>query len=859
MPRKGREVFEKAYAAQKTGLDKLWYSIEYSNYVTLLNLGDRYDVQDREELGFYEEDNATDEDYDLSKTMLSDAADELVMDGTPQAYTRLFRMCGAVQAKIRARNAQDYYRVYDTLAGEEDRDRKADYLYATGHMQFRNNGFAESWSFIVTDKGGAYGDLIGQAIGGDKTMTYRRLGEKLGWDEAFLNRFAEQKGKGFSPDVSIYDDFRKKRYPDGREPDAAAAEALFDGIAKDLASSSADLLLVAGREEAAAKMPPEEKRLFDKGDELSTMETDQDGLADWLTTGYEIAMDLEDANIAYQARKAGDALSIPEPVNFGAPGSPTEIDPPGGGPAVDYLSPIILDRAEGTDYAKWLVTGKKPASLEEAERKNAADRARAELRQTTRNAQDEYLRQLRGEREASPSVVKVFAEAYLRDRFLTTADRNQFPERFDESGGSYDDAHAALSDEIGSYVDKCMAGLDPEGTKKAWDGAELADFLEHGGHGEYFDAIARRARGSMLRKERADLEANPYSARAAEALRKAPARFGSGSRIYDEITSGLDRMGRERESFREQLAAMARGDEGAGPDPEALKRYNEEYRVTLEKMDKYLADKTALKERKGDLGANGERRFAEMRRAREALLRERRLLNDLSGGIPGEEELQPDAAELKSRAEKKLGRLAEDAVEQAEKADALFEADKLAREAERQQAEYRLQLDPDSIFYKGKLEGSASRSLYIRAASNLARGKGNGPEGLKLVKAYGRQMEKMLKAKDGISVGARGFYQDMFSNKTYAKKLAELLAQGIKEGKNGPEDIMRFSDEALKYAYPRSSPDERKKLDILSASIGSQVNSRSPGIAQEIEKNRPSGEKEKDGPGAESGGSSLSP
>jgi len=324
----------------------------------------------------------------------------------------------------------------------------------------------------------------------------------------------------------------------------------------------------------------------------------------------------------------------------------------------------------------------------------------------------------------------MYANIYLYDVFLGSCDHEKYPALFDPSRPDHETLQSLFSDQIEAYADQCLTGSMPEGAKTV-NGQQFADLLQYADHDKYIDRIADGATARLPEARIRKLIASPGMAGHAAALKAAPARLGSGTRIYDDIRKGLEALGRMHEPDRQAARdALASGGD-VKSDPERAAGRMETMRTTLEKMDQYLNNKTKLKAQKGSLGANGERRYRVMQEAREALRKEYDLVTSVNkNGLSAKDRedlpspLKVDVAALQKEAANKVQHLNSTVMEKRKAEEIMKKADNLAKEATAKQLERINSLHPEpglrGPVYKAEVKTSIVPLLFTRFSQNLA-------------------------------------------------------------------------------------------------------------------------------------------
>ena len=87
-------------------------------------------------------------------------------------------------------------------------------------------------------------------------------------------------------------------------------------------------------------------------------------------------------------------------------------------------------------------------------------------------------------------------------------------------------------------------------------------------------------------------------------------------------------------------------------------------------------------------------------------------------------------------------------------------------------------------------------------------------------------LEKGLTALNKSSIKARAFMAEHLTDKDFYREFRDRVLEGAAQGKTGHADIVKFRDEALTACYQNYKGKDTKKLDELSAILGSKVNSR---------------------------------
>ncbi len=173
--------------------------------------------------------------------------------------------------------------------------------------------------------------------------------------------------------------------------------------------------------------------------------------------------------------------------------------------------------------------------------------------------------------------------------------------------------------------------------------------------------------------------------------------------------------------------------------------------------------------------------------------------------------------------------------------------------------------DAESLLdYEYQLEKITGSILYIKSAQNLARGKSTGPEAEDSIERYGKRMSGILKTPDGITKSAGTFARQFVTHfHAFKEPFKKLFLEAKEKGPVTKERIFEIADEALGDAYKgKPKAEDPRSLDILSASIGSRVNSKTFGMDREVNNDAPQAapeaDKRKDEAEAEAG-SGLGP
>ena len=135
---------------------------------------------------------------------------------------------------------------------------------------------------------------------------------------------------------------------------------------------------------------------------------------------------------------------------------------------------------------------------------------------------------------------------------------------------------------------------------------------------------------------------------------------------------------------------------------------------------------------------------------------------------------------------------------------------------------YRNGLDIKDETEKSRYMNSVAKSLYVECLCQASIKKGL-VSGEKMGK---EALEKGLTALNKSSIKARAFMAEHLTDKDFNREFRDRVLEGAAQGKTGHADIVKFRDEALTACYQNYKGKDTKKLDELSAILGSKVNSR---------------------------------
>ncbi|MCR5073085.1 MAG: hypothetical protein K6A39_04550, partial [Clostridiales bacterium] len=846
---KTREEMKQALGFQRNYDDQIYwtYLLFSDNYLN--ESADFIDEEKRAIYGFNEDAYLEQDEKAFSKDMLRALA--RVPEGvSPLAHYRAtMRTCGKLTAQTMALSGQEGQMVYDLLDGEDRQADKAVYLYRQSGSQYRYDIVANMVSDLETEMEDDVKEFVSNTIENDKRITYDKFFDKAGLTKAQKQRLY-QTYPNMEPKKAIYEDFASKEVFKNL-PEESREETVREYMSDELKGVLFRSWQQEGEEEVKQSFSEQERSFYEWGKKFTKQEQQLETafdpeLEDWAAEeGRELADDLLHVNHVLQFKSTRSHLLDHKALDSGKKGSLTDINAPENLRKKDYYREIVKNREKPEMVAEWINGGTREKLAE-----TQKNRQRRTVGDSLQKGGNRLLKEMSAGGALSDSAARTYADIYLYDAFLSSCDHKKYPELFDPSHPDHELLQARLSDEIGAYADECLKGLIPEGGKSV-DGQNLADFLQYADHERYMDKIMGNTYSRLHDSRVRELIEAPGMAAQAAKLKAAPARFGSGSVIYDEIQQGLADLGRMHESEKENLREAYESGAEVKLNPVNTAERVETMRTTLEKMDRYLGDKTRLKAQKGDLGTNGERRYRVMQEARKALQKEYDVISSVSkNGLTGKDirnlsdPLKPDIASLKAEAEKKVRHLDGAEAEKLRREEALRSADKLSEAVDKKQMEkinsLHCPVRPILGQYKLEIRNAITPMLFARSARNMAFQKAEGVNGTESIERYNDRLTKIMKAKDGRSNAVRDYAQQLVNpvSEFYDELVTMVEDEKEAKGKINADKVMELTDEALKRAYQKvKEPENIRKLDLLSTGIGSRVNSqtfRRPEAGQEV-------------------------
>ena len=146
---------------------------------------------------------------------------------------------------------------------------------------------------------------------------------------------------------------------------------------------------------------------------------------------------------------------------------------------------------------------------------------------------------------------------------------------------------------------------------------------------------------------------------------------------------------------------------------------------------------------------------------------------------------------------------------------------------QKKEEDYRKTLDPKDEYGKEKLVSSAEKSLLLESyAVNARRGSKTKEDEAAMLKRSVRDYEK------NSSVRYRVFKYEHLTDKDFNREFQKNVLSGAAKGMVSAKDIQNFRDDALKKCYTQYKGKDTARLDALSETLGSKVNSKSIALEQ---------------------------